>query len=89
MCEECGCSEADTEKTFEEKVKEVIEAVRPSLQGHGGDIELVGTDDDNNVKVRLQGACQGCPGAQMTLKMGIEQLLKENIPEVKEVIAVD
>ena len=89
MCKECGCSEADTEKTFEEKVREVIEAVRPGLQGHGGDIELVGTDDDNNVKVRLQGACQGCPGAQMTLKMGIEQLLKENIPEVKEVIAVE
>ena len=86
MCEECGCGEADTEKTFEEKVKEVIEAVRPSLQSHGGDVELVGTDDDNNVKVRLQG---GCPGAQMTLKMGIEQLLKENIPEVKEVIAVE
>ena len=89
MCEECGCSEANTEKTFEEKVKEVIEAIRPDLQSHGGDVELVGTDEDNNVKVRLQGACQGCPGAQMTLKMGIEQLLKENIPEVKEVIAVD
>jgi Fe-S cluster biogenesis protein NfuA len=89
MCEECGCGEADTEKTFEEKVKEVIETIRPDLQSHGGDVELVGTDEDNNVKVRLQGACQGCPGAQMTLKMGIEQLLKENIPEVKEVIAVD
>ena len=89
MCKECGCSEADTEKTFEEKVKEVIETIRPDLQSHGGDVELVGTDDDNNVKVRLQGACQGCPGAQMTLKMGIEQLLKENIPEVKEVIAVE
>ena len=89
MCEECGCGEVDTEKTFEEKVKEVIEAIRPSLQSHGGDVELVGTDDDNNVKVRLQGACQGCPGAQMTLKMGIEQMLRENIPEVKEVIAVD
>ncbi len=89
MCKECGCREADTEKTFEEKVKEVIETIRPDLQSHGGDVELVGTDDDNNVKVRLQGACQGCPGAQMTLKMGIEQLLKENIPEVKEVIAVD
>ena len=89
MCKECGCSEADTKKTFEEKVKEVIETIRPDLQSHGGDVELVGTDEDNNVKVRLQGACQGCPGAQMTLKMGIEQLLKENIPEVKEVIAVD
>lgn len=89
MCEECGCSEANTKKTFEEKVKEVIEAIRPDLQSHGGDVELVGTDEDNNVKVRLQGACSGCPGAQMTLKMGIERLLKENIPEVKEVIAVD
>jgi len=89
MCEQCGCGEANTEKTFEEKVKEVIEAVRPALQGHGGDIELVATDDDNTVKVRLQGACNGCPGAQMTLKNGVEQLLKEKIPEVKEVIAVD
>ena len=89
MCEECGCGEVDTEKTFEEKVKEVIEAIRPNLQAHGGDIELVGTDKDNSVKVRLQGACSGCPGAQMTLRMGVERLLKENIPEVKEVIAVD
>ena len=89
MCEKCGCGEANTEKSFEEKVKKVIEAVRPSLQSHGGDVELVGTDEDNTVKVRLQGACSGCPGAQMTLKQGIEQLLKENVPEVKEVIAVD
>ena len=46
-------------------------------------------DEDNNVRVRLQGACKGCPGAQMTLKNGVERLLKEKIPEVKEVIAVD
>jgi len=89
MCEQCGCGEANTEKTFKEKVKDVIEAVRPSLQGHGGDVELVGTGEDNTVKVRLKGACSGCPGAQMTLKLGIEQLLKEQVPEVKEVIAVD
>jgi len=102
MCEQCGCSEADTEKThapaspdarrgsgFEEKVKVVIESIRPALQGHGGDVELVGTDDDNTVKVRLQGACQGCPGATMTMKMGIERILKEKVPEVKEVIAVN
>ncbi|UCC41706.1 MAG: NifU family protein, partial [Candidatus Aminicenantes bacterium] len=57
MCEKCGCGENSTEKTFEETVKAVIESVRPALQGHGGDIELVETDDDNNVKVRLQGAC--------------------------------
>jgi Fe-S cluster biogenesis protein NfuA len=89
MCEQCGCGETDTEQTFEEKVKKVIEAIRPSLQSHGGDIELVATDDDNTVKVRLQGACQGCPSAQMTLRMGVERLLKENVPEVKEVIAVN
>jgi len=88
MCDKCGCGEANTEKTFQEKVKEVIESIRPALQGHGGDVELVGTDDDNTVKVRLQGACQGCPGAAMTMKMGLERILKEKVPEVKEVIAV-
>jgi len=88
MCDKCGCGEANTEKTFQEKVKEVIESVRPALQDHGGDIELVATDDDNTVTVRLQGACQGCPGAAMTMKMGIERILKEKVPEVKEVIAV-
>jgi Fe-S cluster biogenesis protein NfuA len=89
MCEQCGCGGTETEKTFEEKVTEVIESVRPALQGHGGDIELVGTDDDNTVRVRLQGACQGCPGAAMTMRMGIERILRERVPEVKEVIAVD
>jgi len=89
MCDKCGCGEANTEKTFQEKVKEVIESIRPALQGHGGDVELVGTDDDNTVKVRLQGACQGCPSAAMTMKMGLERILKEKVPEVKEVIAVD
>jgi len=89
MCEQCGCGETNTQQTFEEKVKEVIESVRPALQAHGGDIELVGVDKDNAVKVRLQGACQGCPGAAMTMKAGIERILKEKVPEVKEVIAVD
>ena len=89
MCDKCGCGETKTENSFEERVKQVIEAVRPALQDHGGDIELVGTDDDNTVKVRLQGACQGCPGAAMTMRMGIERILKEKVPEVKEVVAVD
>ncbi len=89
MCEQCGCSETNTEETFEEKVRQVIEGIRPALQGHGGDIELVGTAEDNTVKVRLQGACQGCPGARMTMQMGVERILKERIPEVKEVVAVD
>ena len=89
MCEQCGCGDINTEQTLEEKVKNIIEAVRPELQSHGGDIELVGVEEDNTVKVRLQGACSGCPGAQQTLKMGVERLLKEKLPEVKEVVAVD
>lgn len=89
MCEHCGCGETESEQSFEEKVKDVINAVRPNLQSHGGDIELISVEEDNTVKVRLQGACSGCPGAAMTLKMGIERLLREKVPEVKEVIAVD
>ncbi len=88
MCEQCGCGGESAEKTFEEKVKEVIESVRPALQEHGGDIELVGTEKGNTVMVRLQGACQGCPGAQMTMRMGIERILKEKVPEVQRVLAV-
>ena len=76
------------EKSFDEKVKDVIDSIRPMLQNDGGDIELVGIDEDKSVRVRLQGACRGCPGAQMTLKMGVERLLKERVPEVKQVIAV-
>ena len=84
MCDDCGCGE----KTFEARVAEVIESIRPMLQNDGGDIEMVSVEEDNTVKVRLQGACKGCPGAAMTLKMGVERLLKERIPEVKEVVAV-
>lgn len=89
MCEQCGCGETNSEQTIEDKVKEIIETIRLSLQSHGGDVELVGIDEDNTVNVRLQGACQGCPGATMTMKMGIERILKEQIPEIKEVVAVD
>ena len=86
MCENCNCG---NQPTFEDQVKEVIQSIRPMLQNDGGDIELVSIDSDNTVRVRLQGACRGCPGAQMTLKMGVERLLKERLPEVKEVVAVD
>jgi len=75
-------------QSFEEKVAEVIEMVRPALQGHGGDVQLIGVDEDKSVRVRLQGACRGCPGATMTMKMGIERILKERGPEVKQVVAV-
>jgi len=89
MCEQCGCGDENTEKNFQQKVEEMIQVIKPMLQGHGGDIELVGVEEDNTVKVRLQGACSGCPGAQMTLKQGVEQLMKEKIPELKEVVAVN
>ena len=89
MCDKCGCSEANTDQTLEEKVKDTIENLRGALQSHGGDVELVSIDEDNTVNVRLQGACQGCPGAAMTMKQGIERILKEKVPEVKQVVAVD
>jgi Fe-S cluster biogenesis protein NfuA len=88
MADNVNPNETGAAKTFEEKVSEVIESVRPALQGHGGDVELIGVDEDKTVRVRLQGACRGCPGATMTMKMGIERILKEHVPEVKQVVAV-
>ncbi len=76
MCDTCGCGQSGTEQSFEQQVKEIIDAIRPNLQSHGGDIELVTTEEDKTVKVRLQGACAGCPGARMTLKDGVERILK-------------
>ena len=72
-----------------ERVEEVLGKVRPALQAHGGDVELVEITEDNIVRVRLQGACRGCPMSQMTMTMGIEAALKEEIPEVQAVEAVD
>ena len=67
------------------KVQSVIEEIRPNLQADGGDIELVDVTADGVVKVRLKGACHGCPGAAMTLKMGVERLLKSKIPGITAV----
>lgn len=76
-------------KNVEEKVKAALEKIRPSLQADGGDVELVGVNEDNGVvTVRLTGACGGCPMATMTLKQGIERTLKQEVPEVKQVVAV-
>jgi len=72
---------------MKEKVQAALDKVRPALQADGGDVELVDVQD-GVVKVRLTGACGGCPMSQMTLKMGIERHLKKEIPEVKEVVAV-
>ena len=68
--------------TLKEQVENALEKVRPSLQADGGDVKLIDVGDDGVVKVTLQGACAGCPMSQMTLKMGIEKILKQNIPEV-------
>lgn len=71
------------------KIEKVIdEQIRPGLQMDGGDIEVVDVDPNGVVKVRLKGACGGCPMSQLTLTMGVERILKENIPEVKGVVAV-
>ena len=71
-----------------EKVEAVLDTIRPGLQMDGGDVELVEVSDDGIVKVKLVGACAGCPMSQMTLQMGIEATLKEQLPEVLRVVAV-
>ena len=74
-------------KPMKEKVQKALDDVRPSLQADGGDVELV--DVENNiVKVRLKGACAGCPMSQMTLKQGIERYIKKQIPEIISVESV-
>jgi Fe-S cluster biogenesis protein NfuA len=74
--------------TLREKVENALQKVKPSLQADGGDVQLVDVDDDGVVKVRLTGSCKGCPMSQMTLKSGIEKILKQNIPEIKTVESV-
>ena len=76
------------QNTLKEKVASSLGTIRPSLQADGGDVELVEVDDEGVVSVRLVGACRGCPHATMTLQMGIERILKQQIPEVKSVKAV-
>ena len=77
------------EKEFpmKEKIEAALNKIRPSLMADGGNVELVGVDN-GVVKVKLTGACGGCPMSQMTLKMGIERILKKEVPEIKEVVAI-
>ncbi len=72
---------------MQEKVEAILSKIRPSLERDGGSVELVEVSD-GTVKVKLTGACAGCPMSTMTLKMGIERIMKQEIPEVKEVVAV-
>jgi len=73
---------------MKDRVLNAINQIRPNLQADGGDVELVEVGEDGIVKVRLTGACKGCPMSQMTLKMGIEKFLKKEVPEVREVVSV-
>ena len=73
---------------MKEKVQKVIDKIRPSLQADGGDVELIDVVD-GIVTVKLQGACAGCPMSQMTLKNGIERLVKQEIPEIISVEKID
>jgi len=71
-----------------EKVEEALKLIRPALQADGGNVELVEVTDDGVVKVRLTGACSGCPMSQMTLRSGVERIIREQVPEVKAVESV-
>jgi len=73
---------------MKERIEAALNKIRPALQADGGDVELVDVEADGIVKVRLTGACGGCPMSQMTLKMGIERQLKKDVPEVKSVVSV-
>ena len=80
-------TEESASNSITDRVKVVVDQIRPMLQADGGDIEVVEVDEGAGVvSVRLQGACKGCPGAAMTLKMGVERHLKEKVPEVTEVV---
>ncbi|MBX3386039.1 MAG: NifU family protein [Phycisphaeraceae bacterium] len=72
-----------------ERVAKVISLIRPAVQADGGDIELIGVTDDRTVQIRLHGACVGCPSSSVTLQTGIERNLRQHIPEIKGVVAVD
>ena len=71
-----------------DRIEAALNKIRPSLQADGGNVELVDVSADGIVTVKLTGACGGCPMSQMTLKMGIEKVLKKEVPEVKEVVSV-
>ena len=78
----------EEKQELRDKVEAALAMVRPSLQADGGNVELVDITEDNVVQVRLQGACKGCPMAQMTLAMGIGRVLRQEVPEIRDVQAV-
>jgi len=81
--------DAQSTQTLAQRVAAVIDRIRPAVQSDGGDIELISVSDSGVVRVRFHGACVGCPSSLMTLKVGIEQNLREHVPEIESVEAVD
>lgn len=79
----------DTDPTLIEQVARVLNLIRPAIQADGGDVELVEVTDEGAVHIRLHGACVGCPSSSMTLKMGLERNLREHVPGVTQVVAID
>jgi Fe-S cluster biogenesis protein NfuA len=75
------------EQSIKDRVAKALERVRPYLQSDGGDIDLIEVSDDMTVKVRLKGACHGCPYSMQTLKAGVEQAIMKEVPEIKRVIS--
>lgn len=80
---------APESESLPERVARIINLIRPAVQADGGDVELVNVTDTGTVEIRLHGACVGCPSSTVTLQMGIERNLREHIPEVTSVKAVD
>jgi len=81
--------DSEMEAIVRDRVEKALDLVRPSLQADGGNVELVDVDEATGVvKVKLVGACGSCPMSQMTLRMGVERVLREQVPEVKEVVAL-
>jgi Fe-S cluster biogenesis protein NfuA len=81
-------SSAPLEESMREQIEQALDKIRPALEADGGGVELVDVEDDGVVRVRLTGACGGCPMSQMTLKQGVERIVKQMVPEVKAVESV-
>ena len=73
---------------MKDEVQKIIDEIRPYLVADGGDIELIDVNDEGTVKVKLKGACAGCPMSQMTLQLGVERYLKSRVPQVKKVVSI-
>ena len=76
-------------KPLRVRVSDVLNLIRPAVQADGGDVELVDVRDDGTVSIRFHGACNGCPSSNMTLHSGIERTIRDRVPEIAKVVAVD